>query len=141
MSERGRLLSANEKKFFQSFFQRLSELKVEFVYLRNYADFPEKIGNDIDIFFRRKDVGVARHELFTALHASGGHLVHRHDRDYVSAVWFNVNKDEPSSIHLDFYHGAFSWHGLPYLTDREFLSQAIPYQAFHIPRRTWVMSP
>src|SRR5487761_2477320 len=52
MTQRGRPLSPAECEFFEAFFRQLSAAGVAAILLRNYADFPEAIGHDLDVFFR-----------------------------------------------------------------------------------------
>lgn len=134
MTERGRILTTLEKEFFEGFFRRLTNARTASILLRNYAEFPAKMGNDVDIFFRRSDLKRAVGIFQKALSESGGEVIHVHERDYVLAVWFRVGRDEPLTIHLDFYHGAFSWHGLTYLNDDTLLASSRPFQQFRIPR-------
>jgi thymidylate kinase len=134
MSERGRPLSAGERDFFEAFFQRLRSEKIAHIFLRNYAGFPERMGNDLDIFFRRDDLDRATALFARLLAESGGKLLHVHQRDYVLAVWFRARAGEKDPIHLDFYHGAFSWHGLSYLSEQELIAGARRTGQFKTPR-------
>lgn len=134
MTQRGRPLSPAECEFFEAFFRQLSAAGVAAILLRNYADFPEAIGHDLDVFFRRADLRAAVTVFQEALSQSGGEILHVHQRDYVLAVWFRVRRDAPQSIHLDFYHGALTWHGLPYLSDEALLAGARPFKQFQAPR-------
>src|SRR4051812_1411548 len=119
MSDRGRTLSAGERGFFELFFQRLRSEKIIHIFLRNYELFPERMGHDLDLFFRRVEVPKAVRLFTRLLHERGGEILHVHERDYVLAVWFRAGTSEPQPIHLDFYHGAFTWHGHSYLSDQE----------------------
>lgn len=134
MNPRGRPLSPAEREFFVGFFRRLATAGVPSVLLRNYADFPDAIGHDVDVFFRRADLRAALAVFQETLGRSGGEVLHVHERDYVLAVWFRVRRDEPRAIHLDFYHGALTWHGLPYLGDDALLAGARPFKQFQVPR-------
>src|ERR1041384_5617649 len=104
MNERGRSLTAAEREFFSNFFRRLDQAKIPAVFLRNYSEFPEAIGHDLDIFFRRADLWKALDIFRQILRESGGELIHVHQRDYVFASWFRARRDETAAIHLDFYH-------------------------------------
>jgi len=134
MNPRGRPLSPVEREFFEKFFRRLADSQVVSVLLRNYENFPAEMGNDLDVFFRRADLQRAVRIFRETLRESGGEWLHVHERDYVLAVWFRAGRDTPSAIHLDFYHGAFTWHGLTYLNDGELLAASRPWQQFKIPR-------
>jgi thymidylate kinase len=134
MNERGRTLTNAEREFFARFFARLEEARVVSIFLRNYEKFPEAIGHDLDVFFRRADLDRAIEIFRSALRDSGGEILHVHERDYVFAVWFHAAKNEPAAIHLDFYHGAFTWHGLPYLDEHEVISAARNFGNFKTPR-------
>jgi thymidylate kinase len=134
MNPRGRPLSPVEREFFEKFFRRLADSQVVSVLLRNYENFPAEMGNDLDVFFRRADLQKAVRIFRKTLRESGGEWLHVHERDYVLAVWFRAGRDAPSAIHLDFYHGAFTWHGLAYLNDDELLAASRQWQQFKIPR-------
>jgi thymidylate kinase len=134
MSERGRSLSPIEREFFANFFRRLDAAKIVSIYLRNYSGFPEVIGHDLDIFFRRTDLTKALDIFRETLRQSGGELVHTHQRDYVCAVWFRARRGEAAAIHLDFYHGAFTWHGLPYLEEKTLIVESVMFHNFKVPR-------
>lgn len=134
MSERGRPLSIVEQEFFKNFFARLDTAGVVSILLRNYEDFPARMGNDLDVFFRRTELARAVEIFRAALAASGGEVLHLHERDYVLAIWFRAAPGEALTIHLDFYHGAFTWHGLTYLTDAELIAGSRASGKFRAPR-------
>lgn len=128
-----RNLSAAEQEFFTRFFDACARAAVPAIVVRNYEQFPTAIGHDIDVFFRRADLELAT-ELFTSeLAAARGAFVHLHERDYVRAVWFRI---EPGSdpLHVDFYHGVFTWHGLAFLDEAPLLGAALALRNFRIPR-------
>ena len=134
MSERGRLLSTAERGFFENFFARLDRAGLPVILLRNYENFPAAIGHDLDVFFRPADVPDAAAIFREVLHAGGGAVLHVHERDYVLAVWFRAARDEPRAIHLDFYHGAFTWHDLPYINEQELITGSRAWGNFRTPR-------
>ena len=134
MNERGRSLSDAEREFFARFFARLNEAGVVSILLRNYEKFPDAIGHDLDVFFRRAELNQAVEIFRETLRESGGNVLHVHERDYVFAVWFRVKPNEPAAIHLDFYHGAFTWHSLPYVSESELVSASRLVGNFKTPR-------
>lgn len=134
MNKRGRPLSPVERRFFESFFRRLNESRIPHILLRNYEEFPVQIGNDLDTFFRRSDLPTAVDLFHNVLREFDGELLHTHERDYFCAVWFRATQEEPLPLHLDFYHGAFTWHGLPYLSDAELLESSRQLGDFRVPR-------
>jgi thymidylate kinase len=134
MNDRRRLLSTVERKLFEKFFERLGAASIPAILLRNYEDFPAQIGHDLDVFFRRADLSRAVEVLWNVLRERGGEVLHIHKRDYLLAVWFRAAGDEPQVIHLDFYHGAFTWHGLSYLSENELLASSRNFGKFKVPR-------
>jgi thymidylate kinase len=134
MSDRGRHLTDGERDFFEKFFQRLDAATIPTVLLRNYDDFPTRIGHDLDVFFRRSDLAPAVKIFRETLATTSGEILHIQELDYVLAVWFRVSPDEPQPIHLDFFHGAFTWHGLAYLSEETLLAASRPKGRFKIPR-------
>ena len=54
-STNGRVLTEREKQFFAGFFQALQSASIPHLLLRNYEGFPDRVGNDIDLFVRRTD--------------------------------------------------------------------------------------
>ena len=134
MSDWDRLLSSNERRLFEQFFPKLEATGIPAILLRNYETFPGAMGHDLDVFFRREDLSQAVEVFRVLLRESGGEVLHIHERDYVLAVWFRAATGEPQTIHLDFYHGAFTWHGLTFLTDEALVSQARTHGKFKVPR-------
>ena len=134
MSERGRPLANAERELFGRFFARLQGAGVFSMLLRNYGDFPDRIGHDLDVFFRRADLKKAIAIFHASLRESGGEVLHIHQRDYVFAVWFRAARGESQAIHLDFYHGAFTWHGLPYVSEEELVAASRSFGVYKAPR-------
>jgi glycosyltransferase involved in cell wall biosynthesis len=127
MNEEGRALSGVEREFFDELFKRLGRAGVVGILLRNHEDFPMRIGHDLDVFFPRSDLHRAIRIFRETLHERDGEVLHVHDRDYVCAVWFRAARGEPQAIHMDFYHGAFTWHGLPYVSESELIAASRPF--------------
>jgi thymidylate kinase len=130
MNQRGRALSSIEREFFEEFFRRLGAAGVARILLRNHEEFPGRMGHDLDVFFLRSDVPRALRVFRETLRERDGEVLHLHERDYVCAVWFRARRDEPLAIHLDFYHGAFTWHGLPYVSESELVAASRPFGKF-----------
>jgi thymidylate kinase len=134
MSGAERKLAPAEIEFFRSFFRRLEMAGIPGLILRNYDRFPEYLGHDLDVFFRREHLHKAV-EIFSAvLRHVGGAVEHVHERDYFLAIWFRVEKDSGPPLHLDFYHGAFTWHGIKFLEDSALLAGTQHREFFKIPR-------
>jgi thymidylate kinase len=134
MSEAERKLSAAETDFFRSFFRQLEMAEVPGVVLRNYESFPEYLGHDLDVFFQRAHLPKAMEIFCENLQRSGGVVEHVHERDYFLAIWFRVEKDSDAPLHLDFYHGAFTWHGIKFLEDAALLARTQRREFFQSPR-------
>ena len=134
MSDRDRQLSTAERELFEKFFAQLETAGIVAILLRNYEKFPAEIGHDLDVFFRRADLGRAVEIFREVLRAAGGEVLHIHERDYVFAVWFRAARGEPLAIHLDFYHGAFTWHSLPYVQEDELIAASRSFGKFKTPR-------
>ncbi len=134
MSSWERPLSSTERRLFEDFFARLDAAGIVTLLLRNYETFPASMGHDLDVFFRRGDVGKAVEIFQAVLRGSGGTVLHLHERDYVLAVWFRAAPGEPLAIHLDFYHGAYTWHSLPYVSEDELVAGRRPCGNFQAAR-------
>jgi len=134
MSHWDRPLSSNERQLFGQFLLNLERVGVVAVLLRNYETFPATMGHDLDVFFRREDLPKAVKIFRTVLQKAGGEVLQIHERDYVLAVWFRAAPGEPKTIHLDFYHGAYTWHGLTFLSDAAVIAGARQQGDFKIPR-------
>jgi thymidylate kinase len=128
-----RTLSANEQEVFVAFFDRLTKIEISSILLRNYEEFPHKIGHDIDVFFRRADLRRALAVLLEVLREKKGEVTHFQQLDYVLCLWFRAGPEEANIVHLDFYHGAFTWHGLHYLSEEEVVAASIPFRLSRIP--------
>ena len=131
----GRPLSASEQTFFERLFDQLKTASVPCLLLRNYESFPGQIGLDLVVFLRRGDLPKATKIFREVMHESGSELLHVHERDYVTCIWFKVSCDNTTApLHLDFYHGAYTWHSLPYINETELLSARRPAGNFQAAR-------
>ena len=129
-----RNLTESEQAFFRDFFGQLTAQGIRFVLLRNYSHFPQRIGNDLDVLFERGQTSKALSVLRESLRKISAKVVHIHRRDYFVAVWFQLPNSGGNSIHMDFYHGAFTWHGMPYLeATKAFASQRL-FNGLPVPR-------
>lgn len=134
MSDSDRLLSDAERDLFAKFFAGLEAAGIVAVLLRNYEDFPASIGHDLDLFVRRREA-LAASQIFRALlAAAGGTVLIVHERDYFIDIRFVLNTSAANAIHLDIYHGSFTWHSLHYLTEEKLLAGSLPCQGLLIPR-------
>ena len=129
-----RLLSEKEQAFFERLFHGFDQEQIEWMLLRNYSEFPEKIGNDLDIFFPASQVRHAMVVFAETLAEESGTVLHRHDREYFHAVWFRLEGPVHQALHVDFYHGAFTWHGLPFLDEKEALREKARFRRYFVPR-------
>jgi thymidylate kinase len=127
------LLSSGERDFFRKLLQRWEQEKTVPIFLRNYDAFPESIGNDLDLFFAPSEWQRAWDVFLTGVSAAQGNLLHIHERGYVRAVWFTL-PDSEKPLHLDFYFGAYTWHGLEFLDRNLLRSEALIKKGLHVPR-------
>ena len=130
----GRELTPIEQRLFTDFFAALRRQSIPFVLLRNYEDFPARIGHDLDLFVPRKDAHAAGRLFRELLAAAGGSVLIVHERDYFLDIRFVLGTSRPDAIHLDLYHGTFTWHSLPYLTEDELLASIREYNGLPVPR-------
>ena len=133
MSDSDRLLSDAERDLFAKFFAGLEATGIVAVLLRNYEDFPRTIGHDLDVFIRRRDLPQADRLIRKLIAAAGGTVLIVHERDYFLDIRFVVDTSAAEAIHLDLYHGAFTWHGLPYLSEEELLASRGKYAGWLVP--------
>lgn len=133
-STHARALTAAEQRVFRELIARLEARGLPAILLRNYEHFPAEMGHDLDLFVPRAQWPLALDCLRALLAEQGGEIVHIQPLDYVFAVWFRLSEPGAKPIHLDFYHGAFTWHGLPYLNERELVEQRRSFGEFHVPR-------
>lgn len=133
-SAQPRALSPAEQRVFRELIARLEACGIPAILLRNYKRFPAEMGHDLDLFVPRAAWPAALGCLRALLAGAGGEIVHIQPLDYVFAVWFRLSEPGAKPIHLDFYHGAFTWHGLPYLNELELVEQRRSFGEFHVPR-------
>ncbi len=111
-----RSLSFAEKQFLNELFEKFESVIPVWGILRNYQDLPDQIGNDLDVYvapdFTEQAFAVAQNTAQTF----GGVFSHRHQRSYFNALWFQF-PDAAHPLHIDLYHGAFTWHGLSLVDD------------------------
>ena len=130
----GRELTPPEKKLFADFLAALRRQQIPFVFLRNYEEFPARIGHDLDLFVPRRNAPAAGRIFRELLAAAGGSVLIVHERDYFLDIRFVLGTATPDAIHLDLYHGSFTWHGLPYLTEDQLLASVRECNGLPVPR-------
>jgi thymidylate kinase len=116
-----RTVSQNEKAFLLLLFNKLRRNGVPFLLLRNYAELPDIIGNDLDIYVPSTYLVAARSILKAAISESSGIELKVYQLSYFSAHWIDLGASQP--LHIDFYPGAFTWKGWAYVSDEELLGQ------------------
>jgi hypothetical protein len=125
------------RKFLIDLIERLEGAGCNPVLLRNYENFPDEIGNDLDVFISYRALPTAYSIMNAAATRQGGSIAHVHRRGYFVAVWLRF-PDCVAPIHIDLYHGALTWHGLRFLSDEELITSATPSDStmiHKIPRR------
>ncbi len=127
-------LSEKEQSFFECLFGRFDERGVQWLLLRNYEDFPARIGNDLDIYIPFGQLREAIAIFADVLNEAGGKILHLHERSYFRAMWFAVGGSEQDFIHIDFYPGAFTWHGLRFLEEKQVLEEKQRHNRYPVPR-------
>ena len=129
-----RELSNAEQALFVAYVNKLREAGITYVLLRNYIGFPATIGHDLDVFIRRRELAKADSIFRELLATSGGRIVIVHQRDYFTDIRFCVDDHPRRALHLDLYHGSFTWHSLHYLGEEELLANTRTYEGHAIPR-------
>lgn len=127
-NQQGRFLENTEKQFLLNLVDALTERQISHIFLRNYEEFPDRIGHDLDLFLKRDDVEEARRLFVSKLQINNGSVIHYLKMDYVESIWFRVSPDPEHWLHIDLFHGAFHWRGLSYLdTNKIFSAQTIQF--------------
>lgn len=130
-----RKLSAAEQEFLKNYLEALTAEKIRWIILRNYEDFPEKIGHDLDLFIPRAELDRATGVFRRLLKEKSGRVFIVHERDYFRDIRFTLEDHRPPQIiTLDLYHGAFTWHGLPYLEEEVLIESARLFRGLRVPR-------
>ena len=129
-----RILTLREQQLFVDYLTALQAAPIRYVLLRNYEGFPASVGHDLDLFIPRADVHRAAAIFRDLLAQAGGCAIVVHERDYFTDVRFTVDSPVSAALHLDLFHGSFTWHGLPYLTEQRLLAQASSHGGHPIPR-------
>lgn len=127
-----RQTTASERETILAFFRTLKAHGIHYCILRNYEDVPEQIGHDLDVFVSRESAKQANTFLIREAMQNGLVLCHVHRRDYFTALFFCHGETGPV-LHIDIYHGALTWHGLPFLDESNFIDSLIDYKQFVIP--------
>ncbi len=128
-----RNLLTNEREFLLLLFNKLLNNDIPLIFLRNYDNFPNEIGNDLDLFIPKKHLPFVANLTKDLIHSFGGELVMVNERDYFFAMYFILNGRSGPHIHIDWYHGATSWHGLFYITETDLINQSIDLKYYRIP--------
>ena len=129
-----RALTELERKFFRDFLEALGNDGVDWIIVRNYEGFPRTIGHDVDLFVPRRHLGKVKDLLRSLIGERGGRILMVHEREYFCDVRFLLDPTIDQAIHLDLYHGAYSWHGLPYITEAELIGGKRLKDGLWIPR-------
>lgn len=127
--------SPTTRKFLNHLIQDLEHAECKPVLLRNYENFPVEIGNDLDIYVRPERLARAFSILASCALREGAKIAHIHRRGYFVAIWLQF-PDCEAPAHIDLYHGALTWHGLHFLTDRELESASQATRtgfSYHVP--------
>ena len=130
----GRLLTEKEQRLFTEYLGALSSAGIPFVLLRNYEEFPSRIGHDLDLFIPRADCARSSEIFRSLLSAAGGKVLIVNERDYFLDIRFVLDAPVADAIHLDLFHGSFTWHSLHYLSEAELLDRRGAYRGLPVPR-------
>ena len=122
----------NKADAFFAFVEELSRTGVEWLVLRNYEEIERLEGQDVDLFLRAADVPCAISTLIRAGKRFGGAVVHVYRRHHLIAVYV-LFPEEPLPLHVDFYHGAFSWAGIEYVSHDQVLRSSSDYAGLPVP--------
>jgi hypothetical protein len=129
------ITSPATKAFLIHLLDELERAKCSPILLRNFEKFPEEIGNDLDVYVCPQHLSPAFSILDSCARTQGGFIGHIHRRGYFVAIWLRFPDCEPP-VHIDLYHGALTWHGLHFLTDRSLVmasQRTEPRARFRIP--------
>jgi hypothetical protein len=107
-----------EKAFLIRCVQQLDQAACTPILLRNYEDFPNQIGNDLDVYVHPDKITESFRILSECASANNGVIRHIHKRGYFIAIWLQF-ADSNHPIHIDLYHGALTWHGIKFLNDAD----------------------
>ena len=128
-----RILTEKERAFFTATLARLDAAGIPHAIARNHEGFPERIGNDVDLLLPRRHWREARAIFRTLLTEHGGTLWKENPRDYVLDVRFSL-PDSLAPLHLDWYWGVFTWHGLAYVEESAALQQSCAFTGYRAVR-------
>lgn len=128
-----RELSNTEQSFLESLLRGLCEARVVCIILRNYEGLPNLIGNDLDLFIDASDRTCASNVLLQKVLEYGGKVSHIHCRSYFYAFWI-IFPSSSLALHIDLYPGAFTWHGIHYLTPGQLVRSSVRHARFSVPR-------
>jgi hypothetical protein len=112
-----------EKAFLIRCVQQLDQAACAPILLRNYGDFPNEIGNDLDVYVHPDKIADSFRILSECASAHNGVISHIHKRGYFIAIWLRF-ADNNHPIHIDLYYGALTWHGIKFLNDAELVLAA-----------------
>ncbi len=130
-----RILSPAEQTLLKEYLAALTAEGITWMVLRNFQDFPERIGHDLDLFVPRSELDRATAVFHRLLGTAGGRIFITHERDYFRDIRFTISHDAGQALTLDLYHGAYTWHGLPYLSDAELIAGVRMSGELRVPRK------
>lgn len=119
--------------FLESLLSAWDRENCEPILLRNYEGVPNRIGNDLDVFIPRSRVSDSMRVLRRVVSHSGLFVCHVHERDYFTAIWLGW-KGSSETLHIDLYHGAATWHGVPFLDEEKLKNEAMRFGPWRVPR-------
>ena len=124
-------MTAKENAVFD-FWNSLERIGIEWLILRNYGQRQLVKGRDVDLFMRFEDVPRAIKLLIVCSKRFGGSVLHFYRRHHLIALYIRFPEEE-KPLHVDFYHGAFSWAGIEYLSHDQVLKSRRQYCGLPIP--------
>lgn len=118
------------EKLLNSLFSRLDREDLSYCVLRNHENIPFDIGNDLDLLVHIKDIKAFDKTLRDAGIDSGWHVVKNPSRFGYRSYWM-AEENTNRIIHIDVW-SRFTWKGIRYLDERQFLNNRKRNRDFHI---------
>lgn len=127
------LTTNNEKNFLETFLSYLND-NFNYCILRNYEEYPEKMGNDIDILVEENDINnllinlekyFVENKLLYKIKAK--------NKSFLSIICFYESFNKTiETIHIDIWI-KIEWRGIEWINTKYILKNKIKYKNFYVP--------
>lgn len=114
-------LAPKEREVVDAYLWTLSAASIPWLLLPSYGSSSPSPDREAVLFVSRRFLRQARSLLTRAVGSGGGHISLGRRHNSRVRLSFVLGSEPEKALCLDLFYGAFTWHGLPFLSDEELL--------------------